>query len=87
MWNCGSRGTPAGGPSPDALFVGVVAALALAFGLAFGLGGREQAAEIWADWRGHANGAIDKAATRPEASAVQADQAALRRRELAIQSS
>ena len=45
----------------NTLFMGVVAALALAFGLAFGLGGRDQAAEIWADWRGHAEGAIDKA--------------------------
>src|SRR4051812_24662268 len=42
----------------NTLFIGVVAALALAFGLAFGLGGREQAAEIWKDWRGHASGAL-----------------------------
>jgi hypothetical protein len=32
------------------LFVGVVAALALAFGLAFGLGGRDVAAQITQDW-------------------------------------
>jgi len=47
----------------NTLFMGIVAALALAFGLAFGLGGREQAAEIWADWRGHAETAMDKPAT------------------------
>jgi hypothetical protein len=71
----------------DTLFVGVVAGFALAFGLAFGLGGREQAAEIWADWRGHANGALEKAA-EPAMSAVQADQSEARRqRELATRSS
>jgi hypothetical protein len=42
----------------NTLFIGVVAALAIAFGLAFGLGGREAAAEIWADWRGHATEAM-----------------------------
>lgn len=41
----------------NTLFMGVVGALALAFGLAFGLGGRDQAAEIWADWRAHATSA------------------------------
>ncbi|OLC51777.1 MAG: hypothetical protein AUH85_18490 [Chloroflexi bacterium 13_1_40CM_4_68_4] len=35
----------------NTLFIGVVAALALAFGLAFGLGGRDEAAQIWRDWR------------------------------------
>jgi len=34
----------------DTLFVGVVAALALAFGLAFGLGGREVAGQLTKDW-------------------------------------
>jgi hypothetical protein len=71
----------------NTLFVGVVAALALAFGLAFGLGGREQAAEIWADWRGHANGAIDKTARPMPMSASNADQAEARRRELLTRSS
>jgi len=42
------------------LFIGVVGAVALAFGLAFGLGGREQAAQIWADWRGQATKAMDR---------------------------
>jgi hypothetical protein len=32
------------------LFLGVVAALALAFGLAFGLGGRDVAAQLTQDW-------------------------------------
>jgi hypothetical protein len=49
------------------LFAGVVAALALAFGLAFGLGGREEAAHIWRDWRGHAASAIERAAAAPPA--------------------
>src|SRR5881409_2906614 len=35
----------------DILFVGIVGALALAFGLAFGLGGRDEAAQIWRSWR------------------------------------
>ena len=34
----------------DTLFIGVVAALALAFGLAFGLGGREVASQLTQDW-------------------------------------
>lgn len=72
----------------NTLFMGVVAALALAFGLAFGLGGREQAAEIWADWRGHANGALEKAETDTPLSEVQNDQAEARRaRERATASS
>lgn len=36
----------------NTLFIGIVAALALAFGLAFGLGGREEAARIWQETRG-----------------------------------
>jgi hypothetical protein len=36
----------------DILFVGIVGALALSFGLAFGLGGRDEAARIWRDMRG-----------------------------------
>lgn len=46
----------------NTLFMGVVGALALAFGLAFGLGGRDEAAQIWSDWRGHASDAMTKAA-------------------------
>lgn len=47
----------------NTLFIGVVGALALAFGLAFGLGGREEAAKILADFRGQAQQAIAKAET------------------------
>ena len=53
----------------NTLFMGVVAALALAFGLAFGLGGRDQAAEIWADWRGHAEGAMKETGSATSAKA------------------
>jgi hypothetical protein len=49
----------------NTLFIGVVAAMALAFGLAFGLGGREQAAEIWKEWRGHASSALQQVDARP----------------------
>jgi hypothetical protein len=50
------------------LFAGVVAALALAFGLAFGLGGREEAALIWRDWRANATRAIESGERREVAS-------------------
>src|SRR5207249_10582253 len=36
----------------DIRFVGIVGALALAFGLGFGLGGRDEAARVWHDMRG-----------------------------------
>ena len=71
----------------NTLFMGVVAALALAFGLAFGLGGREQAAEIWADWRGHASSAL--ASSETQVGRTPQDEAAelRRRREAAGRSS
>ena len=47
----------------NTLFIGVVAAIALAFGLAFGLGGRDEASQIWRDWRGHATQALRRAET------------------------
>jgi hypothetical protein len=47
----------------NTLFIGVVAAIALAFGLAFGLGGREEASQIWRDWRGHATQALRRVET------------------------
>src|SRR6266850_765590 len=51
----------------NTLFIGVVAALALAFGLAFGLGGRDEAAQIWRDWRAQGAHAISgPAPARPE---------------------
>jgi len=47
------------------LFTGVVAAVALAFALAFGLGGREEAARVLRDWRGQAAGVMEKVETTP----------------------
>ena len=34
----------------NSLFVGLVGAVALALGLAFGLGGREVASQLWEQW-------------------------------------
>jgi hypothetical protein len=42
------------------LFIGVVAALALAFGLAFGFGGREVAARLTQDWYEASRNAADR---------------------------
>lgn len=70
----------------NTLFMGVVAALALAFGLAFGLGGREQAAEIWRDWRGHASSAL-ATSDAPVGRTVPDEAELRRRRELAGRSS
>lgn len=39
----------------NTLFMGVVGALALAFGLAFGLGGRDHASSMLGEWRGRAS--------------------------------
>jgi Conserved TM helix len=50
------------------LFIGLVAALALAFGLAFGLGGRDVAGQVAQDWYDRSKGAAEKAqaaASRP----------------------
>jgi hypothetical protein len=47
------------------LFTGLVAAIALAFGLAFGLGGREEAAGVLRDWRGQASSAMERAEHAP----------------------
>lgn len=71
----------------NTLFMGVVAALALAFGLAFGLGGREQAAGIWADWRGHASSALATPEAPVPDRTAQQEAADLRRRELLSRSS
>jgi hypothetical protein len=46
----------------DILFVGIVGALALAFGLAFGLGGREEAARMWSDMRGAVGNVVTEGA-------------------------
>lgn len=71
----------------NTLFMGVVAALALAFGLAFGLGGRDQAAEIWADWRGHADEALKSAADAPRSASTAESAEAQRKRQLASRAS
>jgi MFS family permease len=47
----------------NTLFIGVVGALALAFGLAFGLGGRDEAARVLADFRGQAEKAVAQTST------------------------
>ncbi|HEV8536114.1 MAG TPA: small-conductance mechanosensitive ion channel [Candidatus Limnocylindria bacterium] len=52
------------------LFMGVVGAFALAFGLAFGLGGREVAGQIWADWRRQAQLAMERAESTPTPARV-----------------
>jgi hypothetical protein len=44
----------------NTLFIGLVGAVALAFGLAFGLGGREVAAEITRDWYTSSQSAAQK---------------------------
>ena len=59
----------------DTLFIGVVAALALAFGLAFGLGGQQQAAQIWADWRGHASDALANGHNEPQRAPLREEEA------------
>ncbi len=47
------------------LFTGVVAAVALAFALAFGLGGREEAAKVLRDMRGQATDVMERVDTSP----------------------
>lgn len=51
----------------DSLFIAFVAAIALALGLAFGLGGREVAGQIWQQWYSTGRGA----ATRLEKKAAE----------------
>jgi len=46
----------------NTLFIGLVGAIALAFGLAFGLGGREVAAELTRSWYEASQGAAAQAA-------------------------
>lgn len=50
------------------LFTGIVAAVAIAFGLAFGLGGREEAAQVLHDWRGQTTSVQHADATRAPAT-------------------
>ncbi len=52
----------------DTLFLGVVAALALAFGLAFGLGGRDVAAELTRQWYESSKRTADRVAAATQDS-------------------
>jgi hypothetical protein len=61
----------------NTLFMGLVGAVALALGLAFGLGGRDTAAQIVREW----HGAVRQAAPRIETAAeIAADEATRRQR-------
>jgi hypothetical protein len=66
----------------DILFVGIVGALALAFGLAFGLGGREEAAQMWRDMRGTVGNVVTEGA--PTAGTGSGNGQTIERREHAI---
>jgi hypothetical protein len=48
----------------NTLFIGLVASLALAFGLAFGLGGREVGARIAESWYNSGQNAMNRASDR-----------------------
>jgi len=52
----------------DTLFLGVVAALAIAFGLAFGLGGRDVAAELTRSWYESSQRTADRVAAAVQES-------------------
>jgi hypothetical protein len=57
----------------NTLFMGFVGALALAAGLAFGLGGRETAGRIVANWYAQSGGMSDKLARAADAAREQSD--------------
>jgi Conserved TM helix len=56
----------------NTLFMGLVGALALALGLAFGLGGRETAAEMWKTWHQKGQEAAPRLAEAADAAPEQA---------------
>ncbi len=56
----------------DALYIAVLTALALAFGLAFGLGGRDTAAKLTEEWAGNARESAGKLQQSSPAPAVRA---------------
>lgn len=58
----------------NTLFMGTVGALALALGLAFGLGGKDTAGKVVSDWYGKAKAAAPKVAAAADAGAQQAQQ-------------
>src|SRR2546422_7423184 len=64
------------------LFIGIVGALALAFGLAFGLGGREEAARMWGNMRGAVGNVVTEGA--PTAGTGSGNGQTIERREHAI---
>ena len=53
----------------DTLFMALVGAVALALGLAFGLGGREVAGQMWTHWYTTGRGAVQKMEQKVAASA------------------
>ena len=59
------------------LFVGIVAALSLAFGLAFGLGGRDVAAELTRQWYDSSRERMTRASEKVGGSERVADRPAL----------
>jgi hypothetical protein len=54
----------------NTLFIGVVAALALAFGLAFGLGGRDVAAQLTQSWYEQSQAAAERVKAHADSGAV-----------------
>jgi len=60
----------------DALFIAFVGAIALALGLAFGLGGRETAAQMWEQWYSTGRGAATRLEKKVAEDARQAEAAA-----------
>ncbi|HET7473338.1 MAG TPA: hypothetical protein VFJ71_09455 [Candidatus Limnocylindrales bacterium] len=67
----------------NTLFIGLVAALALAFGLAFGLGGRDVAAQLTQSWYDQSRATAERVRARAEA----ADAASSSREDIAPRSS
>jgi len=70
----------------DTLFIGVVAAVALAFGLAFGLGGRDVAAEITRGWYDSSRETAQKVRDQAGETARKAGAAATPQREARVSS-
>ena len=60
----------------NTLFIGLVAALSLAFGLAFGLGGRDVASEITRSWYDSSRSAADKVRAKVDESEASATRTA-----------
>jgi hypothetical protein len=56
----------------NALFIAIVGAIALAAGLAFGLGGREVAGQVWQQWYRTGRGAAGRLEERAAATAKEA---------------